>query len=72
VERLDSGYDVLYQVMRIINIWQIFETFASEIERNLFKVMKVVAMSELKSRFFQLLSEEVIEAPNNKSLYLPG
>jgi hypothetical protein len=34
-----------------------FETLVSEIERNFLKALKVVAMSELKSRFFQLLSE---------------
>ena len=47
-----------------------FDTLASEIETNVLKALQVVTMSQLKSRFRQLLSEEGIEASNYKSLYL--
>jgi hypothetical protein len=43
---------------------------ASGIERYVLKAWKVVTMSELSSRFRQLLREEGIDASNYKSLYL--
>lgn len=45
-------------------------SLASEIEQNALKSLKVVTMSELKTRFYQLLSSEGIVASNYKSLYL--
>ena len=47
-----------------------FDILASGIETNVLKAWKVVTMSELYSRFHQLLREEGIEASNYKSLYL--
>jgi hypothetical protein len=47
-----------------------FDTLASEIEQNVLESLKVATMSELKTRFCQLLSNEGIVNSNYKSLYL--
>ena len=47
-----------------------FNTLASEIEQNVLESLKVATMSELKTRFCQLLSNEGIVTSNYKSLYL--
>jgi len=47
-----------------------FDTLASEIEQNILESLKVATMSEVKTRFCQLLSNEGIVASNYKSLYL--
>jgi hypothetical protein len=47
-----------------------FNTLASEIEQNVLESLKVATMSELKTRFYQLLRNEGIVTSNYKSLYL--